>query len=142
MRRVQSFSPHSTLTALTVQADQNTVRRTFNVGNGRNASCRRRCRRRPCHERFGGVVTIEVTRRGNSEDVRADHLTFDQSGSDVTVRSRGEHESSWFRWSRSLNVHYEIKIPSRYNIDVKTSGGNITGSDIGGNATYTPPAAT
>jgi len=31
-------------------------------------------------------------------------------------------------------VHYEIKIPSRYNIDVKTSGGNITGSDIGGNA--------
>jgi Toastrack DUF4097 len=134
MRRVSLVFAALALTALTAHADQNTVHRTFNVGNGGTLHVDADVGDVHVTSGSAGAVTIEVTRRGSSEDVRNDHLTFDQSGNDVTVRSRNEHESSWFRWSRSLDVHYEIRIPSRYNIEVKTSGGNITGSDIGGNA--------
>jgi DUF4097 and DUF4098 domain-containing protein YvlB len=133
MRRVSFVFAALALTALTAHADQNTVHRTFNVGNGGTLHVDADVGDVHVTSGSAGVVTIEVTRRGKSEDVRDERLTFDQNGNDVTVRSRDEHESSWFRW-RSLEVHYEIKIPSRYSIDIKTSGGDITGSDIGGNA--------
>jgi DUF4097 and DUF4098 domain-containing protein YvlB len=134
MRRVSAVFAALALTTLTAHAEQNTVHRTFNVGSGGTLHVDADVGDVHVTSGSAGVVSIEVKRRGSSEEVRNDHLTFDQSGSDVTVRSRAEHESLWFHWSRSLDVHYEITIPSRYNIDIKTSGGDITGSDIGGNA--------
>src|SRR5229473_1160749 len=104
MRRVSLVFAALALTALTAHADQKTVHRTFNVGSGGTLHVDANVGDVHVSSGSAGVVTIEVTRRGKSEDVRDDRLTFDQSGNDVTVRSRAEHESSWFRWSRSLEV--------------------------------------
>jgi hypothetical protein len=102
MRRVSLVFATLALTALAAHADQKTVHRTFNVGSGGTLHVDADVG--DVHVMSGSagvvtVVTIEVTRRGKSEDVRDDRLTFDQNGNDVMVRSRAEHESSWFRWS-------------------------------------------
>ncbi|MFT4603935.1 MAG: DUF4097 and DUF4098 domain-containing protein YvlB [Rhodothermales bacterium] len=76
---------------------------------------------------IGGAseVRVEVTRSGRDADEIS--VTFDQSGDRVTVRS--EFDS---RGRHNANVKYEIRVPSRFNVDLESTGGSVDISGVSG----------
>jgi len=81
----------------------------------------------------GTGLAVEITREGTAEELRANDITFDQSGNDVTIHSRYDHDR-WFHWSRDPRIHYNIRVPSHYNVKLSTAGGDIDLGDLTGNA--------
>ncbi len=82
----------------------------------------------------GTGVAVEVIReahgRKGAEVLREHEIRFQQSGNDVIITS--EFEDRWDRWFRNYDVQWNIRVPSRYNLDLRTSGGSIELADIGG----------
>jgi hypothetical protein len=78
----------------------------------------------------GNGVTVDVTQRTN---VSKRHLevAFDQQQNDVTVRARLEPTSRWFNWSDD-EAKFVVTVPSRYNVRLKTSGGDIKVGNLQG----------
>ena len=84
-------------------------------------------------------VSIDVIRRAKtSSRSHADELfkdfdvTFAQEGNDVRIRARYNHPTSWFHWNMDFDVHFVVNVPSQYNVDLTTSGGDIVVSDLAG----------
>jgi DUF4097 and DUF4098 domain-containing protein YvlB len=84
----------------------------------------------------GDGVAVEVVRdargRRGEERMREHKIDVRQSGNDVIIESDDDDRNDWFRWSDDYDVQWNIRVPDRYNIEVKTSGGGITLDDIGG----------
>jgi DUF4097 and DUF4098 domain-containing protein YvlB len=79
----------------------------------------------------GSGVTVDVTQVTH---VSKRHLevTFDQQQNDVTVRAKLEPMSSrWFNWSDD-DARFVVTVPSRYNVHLKTSGGEIKVGNLQG----------
>ncbi len=58
--------------------------------------------------------------------VQAHHVTFAQEDGVVVVRARLEKGiRSWARWGSGLQVRYLVRLPKRFDVDLKTSGGSI-----------------
>jgi len=83
----------------------------------------------------GNGVAVEIVRSAhgkNAEDRMAEHhIDFQQSGNDVTIDSQLEDHWNFFG-NDDYDVKWNIRVPSRYNLDVRTSGGSISLADIGG----------
>jgi DUF4097 and DUF4098 domain-containing protein YvlB len=84
----------------------------------------------------GTGVAFEVTRKARGRDaeetMREHRITFRQEGNDVIVETeRDERGWNWFDWN-DYDVQWNVRVPARYNVDVKTSGGSIELGDIGG----------
>ena len=86
-------------------------------------------------------VSVDVIRRAKtSSQSRANDLfkdldlNFAQEGNDVRIRARYEQPTSWFHWNNDLDVRFVVNVPSQYNVNLKTSGGDITVSDLNGQA--------
>jgi hypothetical protein len=84
-------------------------------------------------------VSIDVVRVAKtSSRSRADELfkdfdaNFAQEGNDVRLRARYNHPTSWFHWNMDFDVHFVVHVPSQYNVDLSTSGGDINVSDLAG----------
>src|SRR5258706_7172084 len=84
-------------------------------------------------------VSVDVIRKARtSSRSHADELfkdldvTFAQEGNDVRIRERYNHPTSWFHWNTDLDVHFVVNVPSQYNVDLTTSGGDIVVSDLNG----------
>lgn len=84
------------------------------------------------------VVAREVIRA--NDDAEADRLlsklelTIEQSGNDVSATAKyGERTSGWFSggWP-PVQVSFTVKVPSRYNAELRTSGGDVTIGDLTG----------
>ena len=136
MRRIAVVFAALALSALSAQADSDKIiSRTFDVGQG--GTIHLDADAGDVHVTSGGSrsVTVEVIRHERADQ---NELTFDQKGNDVFVRSRDEeraHGRHWsFSWSDSDWITFNIRIPSRYGVDLHTSGGSITADDIDGNA--------
>lgn len=86
----------------------------------------------------GNGVAIEVIRkargRRGEERLREHKIDFRQSGNDVVINDDFDDDNwnGWLRWSDDYDVQWNIRVPSRYNVEVKTSGGGIDLADIGG----------
>lgn len=77
-----------------------------------------------------GGVSIDVFRRGRAaQDLE---VSFDQQGNDVNVTARYQHGSRWFNWSGDLDARFVVTVPSRYNVRLNTSGGDIRVGDLQG----------
>jgi DUF4097 and DUF4098 domain-containing protein YvlB len=77
-----------------------------------------------------GRVEVEVIREGSdAQDLKLD---FSQSGDDVTIRGDYPRQHGWFHWTDRLKVRFRITVPSRYDVDLKTSGGSISVDDLEG----------
>ena len=108
---------------------------------------------------YGGILTIKAdigaikVRTSNSETVEVDievdardrddierlreefDIRFDQDGDDVTVLMENKRKSRWGNWwgnGRQLRVTFFVTVPSRYNLDLHTSGGSISVEDLEG----------
>jgi DUF4097 and DUF4098 domain-containing protein YvlB len=86
-------------------------------------------------------VSIDVIRRARTSsqskanDLFKDlNLDFSQQGNDVSVRARYDQPSSWFHWNNDLDVRFVVNVPSQYNVNLHTSGGDISVSDLNGQA--------
>jgi hypothetical protein len=84
-------------------------------------------------------VSIDVIRkartssRSRAEDIFKDlDLNFAQEGNDVRIWARYNRHTSWFHWNTDLDVRFVVNVPSQYNVDLSTSGGDIAVSDLNG----------
>ena len=122
------------LIAVSAYGETDTVRRSFNVGDG--GTLRLDAGVGSIKVVVGGSgVAFEVTREGRGagvERLRDHHIEFRQEGNDVAVTS--DLEGVWKGWSRGdyYRVQWNIRVPARYNVDLRTSGGSIELGDIGG----------
>lgn len=81
----------------------------------------------------GARVVITSTR----DDLES-HYSFQFEGSGASARVTGKKKNrgltSWFSWTRSPSLRYEVQVPSRTALDIDTSGGSIRVSRIEGQA--------
>lgn len=82
----------------------------------------------------GSGVSVDISREAKDADTMKEHaLTFDQKGNDVHVSSKfREGGWRWFQVTRPLKLRYAIRVPSKYNLNVETSGGDLDVADITG----------
>jgi DUF4097 and DUF4098 domain-containing protein YvlB len=140
MRRASMLIAAIALTAFSASAaTQDTVRKTFNVGDGGTITLDADVGDIHVTSGGSGTVSVEILRevrsgsRSRAEDVLRDHeVSFDQNGNDVKIRSRYDRDHGWFQWSTPLSVRYNIRVPARYNLNLGTSGGDINAGDING----------
>ncbi len=84
-------------------------------------------------------VSVEITlsdRRGDEREViDAFEISFDHRGDDVAIEA--EFRSAWrkLRARNNLRIRYEITVPERYNVDIKTVGGDIRVANLIGDVT-------
>lgn len=80
-------------------------------------------------------VTVEVFKevkgwfRGKGA-LKNFEVSMDQSGDDVRVS--GKWSGGKWRGANGLHVKFVIKVPKRYNVDLKTSGGSVSVDDLEG----------
>lgn len=63
-------------------------------------------------------------------------ITFNQKNNDVFINGKFEEGLSGFfgDLGRKIKVHYEVKVPEKYNVDLKTAGGSVTVGNLNGDA--------
>ncbi len=86
----------------------------------------------------GDDTTVKVVARQTiraSSEREADELlerldmSIEQSGNDVAVRAKYER----MRWGRNpVNVDFTVTVPARYDVDLRTSGGDVRVGDLDG----------
>ena len=102
-------------------------------------------------------VWRKVTRKNAADEeqfLRDNPVQFLHEGDTITVRCRHKQEKSrWFSWNSAGNRNegkVTIRVPSRFNASLETSGGTIAVSDLtgkvnadtsGGGSRATLPAA-
>ena len=60
-------------------------------------------------------------------------ITVTKEGNVVTVRSRGTKPNDWNVGCRQTDAKYDVRIPKRFEMALRTDGGAISVSDISGN---------
>jgi DUF4097 and DUF4098 domain-containing protein YvlB len=77
-------------------------------------------------------LSIVVTAKGSDEILSKYHVDFDQEGG--TVRVRGKHDRKYFHFfdNVSMEILFEIQLPKSFNLNLQTSGGDITVHNIDG----------
>lgn len=87
-------------------------------------------------------VQVEVKRKitGVSgakaqETLAAHEVTFDRDGSTVEIHARFKPDflKTFNKAAQKMQVRYEVLVPSKFNLDLRTSAGEISSSDIEGN---------
>lgn len=82
----------------------------------------------------GDAVEVEVWRKASSEqDLKRYELTLAQVDQRVEVKGRWDKKdlSSWWG-SRQLQVKCVVKVPRKFNADLRTAGGSITAKTLTG----------
>lgn len=76
----------------------------------------------------------EVNIKILGNDNAVEKINFTLEGDEDMVRVIGKNKSSLSSWLSNINVEVEIKVPSKFNLDVNTSGGDIKCGGITGKA--------
>lgn len=81
------------------------------------------------------VQRVEITIEARDEDRFREEfdVDFQHSGADVSVRV--EAKRSWRDWgdiARRLKLRFDVVVPHRYNLDLRTAGGSIDVADLEG----------
>lgn len=90
------------------------------------------------------AVEVRINRRFRSDDpqdvkniLENVEFNFSQSGNDVFVTVKSKGGDSFFSWlglsHNRVRLSFEIKVPREFNLDMKTSGGSVSVSDLNGN---------
>ncbi len=81
----------------------------------------------------GNEVSISAIVKGRERDVQDFTITADQTSGGVEVSGKvGGHRL--FHFGTSLDVKFTIHVPQQYNLQLKTSGGDLTIADVQGTA--------
>lgn len=78
-------------------------------------------------------VTVHMSVRGSEKELAAMTLDAMQKGNDVTATMRRTNSGNWFSWgSWRYESSIEVTVPKRYEVSVRTGGGNIDLKDTVG----------
>ncbi len=130
----------SLLTSSAAFAQRDRIEKSFNVSPGGTLTIETDKGSIDVETSNSDRVEIEVIREvdGWNADELLDEFTVDfkQRGDDVIVTGEFEGERSRRGWwggkYRKLKIHYNVVVPRRYNVDLKTSGGGIEVDDLEG----------
>jgi DUF4097 and DUF4098 domain-containing protein YvlB len=119
--------------------DAGFIRKSFNVAPGGKLTIRADRGSIDVKTGAGDKVEIEVTRevgKGSNEEVlERHHVTFSQDGNDVTVKAEMDHDGKLhLLQNMRYKVHYDVTVPEKYNVALRTSGGSISIKDLEGEA--------
>jgi DUF4097 and DUF4098 domain-containing protein YvlB len=79
------------------------------------------------------IRKVERANQSQAEEILRQHeVTFEQKGNDLIIRARNGNEGNRFWRRHNLNVRYLVSIPNEFNVDLKTSGGSVSISDLRG----------
>jgi len=129
------------LPALAAPDFENNLEKTYSVSPGGKfvlQADRGSCEISPID---GNDVRIRVLRgvnggtKAEADALFANHeVTFQQADGVVSVLAKNKKDSSWsWRPNRpSLQVRYEISVPRKFNVDLKTAGGDVRVGDLDG----------
>ncbi|MDE3058820.1 MAG: DUF4097 family beta strand repeat protein [Bacteroidota bacterium] len=79
-------------------------------------------------------ITVDIS--GNEERVDKFDVRFSSSGNDVDIVGRS-NENNFFKWGGgNFQVKYHVTVPSKFNLDATTAGGDMTADGISGDVTY------
>jgi DUF4097 and DUF4098 domain-containing protein YvlB len=83
----------------------------------------------------GNQVEVHILLKGSERTLERMELTAEQSGNDVAVEAK-HGSGKWTDWlgGWSLDGKVEVKVPRSYNIDIRTSGGDIIVGQLEGDA--------
>lgn len=79
--------------------------------------------------------TVKNGTQAQADQLFADHqVTFDQDGNTVSITAKRKEKRSatWSSNSPYLEVRFEITLPKRFDVDVRTAGGDIRVADLDG----------
>jgi len=72
---------------------------------------------------------------GDEDARRKMEFSFDQD--DEGVKVIGEKQGShFFSWFKGVDLKYEVKVPTNFNLDLKTSGGDLVAKNIEGDFNF------
>jgi hypothetical protein len=79
----------------------------------------------------GHQVTVHAELEGADSSLRRLHIDAEQTPSGVTVSARMER-NGWLDWFDfgSIRVHFDVRVPRDYPIDLRTSGGDLDMRDL------------
>lgn len=77
-------------------------------------------------------LSVVAELKGRDRDVNGFEITAEQTGNGVDVRGKGKGMHGWFWNSMDLTVDYTIQVPREYNLEVQTSGGDVSVSTLKG----------
>jgi DUF4097 and DUF4098 domain-containing protein YvlB len=82
-------------------------------------------------------VRVQILFEGSSSTLEDLTLSAEASsqGVDVEAKHRGGGWRSWFNFGNWNRAEITISVPAQYNVDLKTSGGNIDIENVRGRAT-------
>ena len=73
---------------------------------------------------------VSILVYGNSNAEEKLDFTFDKISSGVKIKA--EKNSEWSSWNNSISLTYKIKIPTTFNTEIETAGGDIKLSNTKG----------
>jgi DUF4097 and DUF4098 domain-containing protein YvlB len=119
------------LVSTSVFAAEDVIRKGFNVADG--GTLRLEADYGDVKIVTGGDgVAVEIIRkargRKGEERLREHKIEFAQQGNDVVITTDDDDDNDrWFRFMdwNDYEVQWNIRVPDRYNLDLKTSGGGI-----------------
>ncbi len=120
---------------------EDTITRTFKVSGGGKLTMEVERASIEVEAEKGEVVKVKVILESDTSDKARARKIFDDykidfkhSGSDVTIVSDHNGESGLFSWRSSgkLRIRFIVTVPGEYDLDLKTSGGSISTSEIHG----------
>jgi DUF4097 and DUF4098 domain-containing protein YvlB len=121
--------------SLTAQAAEKRLDRTFSVAPGGRLTIESDGSDLRVEGTSGNQVEVHILIKGSDRVLERMQLTAEQSGDDVSViakRNTGKWTDYFGSWSQDGRV--EVKVPHQYNIDIRTSGGDIIVARLQGDA--------
>ena len=83
-------------------------------------------------ETGGDGATVEIRRRDDTENEILDDYKIDFIHDGDQLRIEVERKRRWRFWSRERELLIRVRIPSIFNVDVRTSGGSVVIADLVG----------
>lgn len=132
MRRL-SLAVLVLILAVSANAAQQKTHRTFNIAPGGKLVLRADVG--DVRVTGGGNgVTVDVDAEASESTLKDYHVELRQEGNMLYVDGRYDHDWSWFGINR-MRVHYTVQVPSQFNLDLRTSGGDLDVGDLTGDIT-------
>ncbi len=117
------------------QAAEKRLDRTFSVAPGGRLTIESEGSDLRVEGTSGNQVVVHILVTGSERAVERITLSAEQSGSDVAVVTK-QGSGKWTDWLGGWNLDgkIEVKVPRDYNIDIRTSGGDMTVAQLRGSA--------
>ncbi len=79
------------------------------------------------------VLEAKTSSQSRAQEIFDDYkIDFKHTGSDVTIEADWKGGRGFFSGGNRIRVHFMVTVPEQYDLDLRTSGGSISVSDIQG----------